>query len=232
MNTYYLQHAEVKRAVERIWSGEQSESNKFLTRMRKFSRFYRTFCKHQVTESRKLKLEARADLAEAQGSFQEDPQNMEAQLLLVRRQAHLLTFETRKAEGKTLRSRLKWKSKGDTMSHKFFNVVKERSPRITITELTNPGGASLTRHKDIEETYLSFYKELYSAPARDSHTRQGKLEILNVVPACITPLMSLALQQPLSENELHIAACVLAKDKVPDPNGIAVNFFTTYWTLS
>ena len=107
MSTYYLKHAEVKRAVERIWSGERSEASTFFTRMRKFSKFYRSYCKLQARESRRLEAAARTDLVEAQGSLQEDPQNPAAQLLLAKRQAHLLTFETKKAEGTRIRSRLR-----------------------------------------------------------------------------------------------------------------------------
>ena len=116
------------------------------------------------------------------------------------------------------------------MSHEFFNAVKEKSPRTTITELTNLGNISFTRHKDIKEACLTFYKELYSPLGRDAHTRQCEQEILDIVPARITPLMALALRQPLLEQELHRAACALAKDKAPGPDGIVVNFFTNFWT--
>ena len=114
------------------------------------------------------------------------------------------------------------------MTREFFNVVKEKPPRTTITELTNPSGAALTKHKDIEDACLSFYKELYSAPPKDMHSRHAGQEILAAILECITPLMALALQQPLSELELHRAACSLSKEKAPGPDGIAVNFFTIY----
>ena len=128
-------------------------------------------------------------------------------------------------------SKLRWKSKGDSISHEFFHDVKEKSPRTFITKLTSPDGASLVQHLDIEKTCLSFYKELYSAPARDEHIRQCELDILNAVQASVTPLMSHGLGQPISEQELHFAACTLTKDKAPGPNGTTVNFFTLYWEL-
>ena len=65
MNTYYLQHAKVKGAVKRIWSEERSESNNFFTRLRKFTRFYRSFYKRQATESRRQETEARTALVAA-----------------------------------------------------------------------------------------------------------------------------------------------------------------------
>lgn len=41
--------------------------------------------------------------------------------------------------------------------------------------------------------------------------------------------MALAFGKPLSEQELHAAACALAKEKAPGPDGIAMNFFTIFW---
>lgn len=174
MNTHFLKHAKVKEAVNRIWIEERSITNNFFTRLRRFNRFYKTFCIRQASESRRQETDSRAALDVAQGALQADPQNVDAQLHLAQMQAHLLTFETRRAEGKRLRSRLKWKSKGDSMSREFFNAVKEKPARSTISELTNPGGASFTSHKDIEDACVSFYKELYSAPSRDVHTRQAE----------------------------------------------------------
>ena len=115
------------------------------------------------------------------------------------------------------------------MSKEFFNAVKDKPPRTNITELTIPGGTSITSQVDIEESCTAFYKELYTALASDDRTRHCEQEILETIPSCITPLMSLALSQPLSKQELQAAACALAKEKAPGADGIAVNFFTSFW---
>lgn len=80
------------------------------------------------------------------------------------------------------------------MSCEFFNAVQKKSPRTTIAQLTSLGGVSITRHKDIEDAYLAFYRELYIAPGRDEQTRQSEQEILDAILASITPLMALALR--------------------------------------
>lgn len=83
--------------------------------------------------------------------------------------------------------------------------------------------------KDIEEACVAFYKELYTSPARDNHTRQSEQEILEAISHRISPLTASVLTQPLSESELHKAACALAKEKAPGLDGISVNFFTLFW---
>ena len=45
MSVAYLQHAEVKRAVSRIRMDRSSKASTFFTRLRKFTRFYKSFCK-------------------------------------------------------------------------------------------------------------------------------------------------------------------------------------------
>ena len=139
MSSLYLHCAEVRDAVKRIWSPERRDSSTF-SRLRRFSHFYRAFCKRQAAESRRKETEARSNLATAQETLQADPQNLEAQTCLAQRQAHFLTFETRKAEGRRLRSRIRWREKGDSMTKEFFNAIKEKPPRSSISELLNPDG--------------------------------------------------------------------------------------------
>ena len=115
------------------------------------------------------------------------------------------------------------------MSREFFSAVKEKPPRTNITKLTNTHGASLTSRKDIEEACLTFYRELYTAKESDEQSSQSERDFLEALPESISPLMALNLNKPLSESELHGAACALARDKAPGPDGVAMDFFTTFW---
>lgn len=124
-----------------------------------------------------------------------------------------------------------WREKGDSMTKEFFNAMKESPPRATITELLTPDGNTISRHQDIEEACLSFYRDLYTSPGSQDQTRQVAHAILESIPTCITPLMSLELSKPISEQELHRATCELAKDKAPGPDGTIVNFFACFWLL-
>lgn len=178
MNTSYLHHAGVKQEVIWIWSDNSNEASTFFTRMRKFLRFYKPYCKSRAVEFRRTEEEARASLAVAQEALQIDPQNQTAQLLLARKQAQILSFESQKVEGQRLRFRLRWRDKGDSMSREF---------------------------------------------------REGELRILDAITARISPLMANPLGQLFSESELHTAACALAREKAPDPDGTSVKFFTLYW---
>ena len=51
MNTSYLQRAEVKEADMKIWSTERTERSSFFTKIRKFTRFYKSYCKKQAADS-------------------------------------------------------------------------------------------------------------------------------------------------------------------------------------
>jgi hypothetical protein len=41
--------------------------------------------------------------------------------------------------------------------------------------------------------------------------------------------MAYSLRQPLTDDELHRAACELVKEKAPGPDSVPVNFITTFW---
>lgn len=181
MNVYYLQHAEVKREVTRIWEEERREGSTFFTRLRKFTRFYKCFCKGQAADLRRKETEARAGFSAAQETLQADPHNVAAQRHLAQRQAQLLSFESRKVEGRRLRARLQWRSKGDSMTREFFKIVQEKPTRSSIAELRSPNGASLRQQGEIEAACIAFYTELYSAPGRDAHTRQCEQEFLDAI---------------------------------------------------
>lgn len=229
MNTAFLHNPEVLAVVEQIWSTENCASSHFFARLRKFTKFYKSLCKRKAQTARWEETEACDALSAAQEALQENPQDTEAQLTLAQRQAQLLTLEDRKLEGRRIRARLRWKDKGDAMTKEFFNAVKEKAPRAHISELTNPGGDSTTNQLEIERACLAFYRDLCTAKASDEETRRCEVEILEAVPESVTPLMALAFGKPLLEQELHAAACALAKEKAPGPDGIAVNFFTCFW---
>ena len=231
MNTAYLQHNKVKQEVTRIWTEDRSVQSTFFTRTRKFVRFYKQYCRNQAAVSRREEQVAKDSLAAAQATLQVDPQNAAAQLTLAQRHAQLLSFEAKKVEGCRLRARLKWKAKGDTMSREFFQAVRGKSPKTPIAELMSPNGEPITQQKDIERACVTFYKELYKAPERGEQHQQGERRILDAITARISPLMASSLGQPLSVSELHQAACALAKEKAPGPDGFSVNFFTLFWPL-
>ena len=130
-----------------------------------------------------------------------------------------------------MRARLKWKTKGDAMTLEFFKAVQDKPPRTTIGELRSPSGASITLQHDIEEACVAFYKELYTSPERGERTRPEEQEILESLSNRISPLTASALAKPLSEAELHRAACALAKEKAPGPDGLPMDFFTLFWPL-
>lgn len=117
------------------------------------------------------------------------------------------------------------------MSREFFKAVQEKSPRTTRAELRSPNGVPITKQKEIEDACVAFYRKLYTSPGSDEQTMQGEQNILDAITTRILPFMAITLGQPLSELELHRAASALAKEKVPGPDGISMNFFHSFLAL-
>lgn len=172
MNVHYLQHAEVKREVVKIWTEERREGSTFFTRLQKFTRFYKWFCKKQAADLCSLESEAKKGFSAAQATFQANSHSVEAQRYLAQRQFQLLSFKSMKEEGRTLRARLRWRSKDDAMTREFFEAIHEKPIRSSITELNNPSGDSFRQLAKIETACVDFYSELYAALGRNEHTRR------------------------------------------------------------
>ena len=98
-------------------------------------------------------------------------------------------------------------------------------------ELCNQNGDTIHNQEDIEAACVAFYSDFYTAPRRGGNTVRCEQEILDAIPPRISPLAASNLSQPLSELELHRAACALAKEKAPGPDGLSINFFTIYWSI-
>jgi hypothetical protein len=84
MNTALLQHPEVKDMVTRIWSEERCESRIFFTRLRKFLRYYKSFCKTQADVNKRKESKVRQALAGAQELLQSSPLDAVAQQQVAR----------------------------------------------------------------------------------------------------------------------------------------------------
>ena len=78
MSSFYLKHPDVTATVKRIWDTGSCGSRNFFSRLRKFTRYYRNFCKTQAMDARRKKSEARTALSLAQEVLQADPQCADA----------------------------------------------------------------------------------------------------------------------------------------------------------
>jgi hypothetical protein len=58
--------------------------------------------------------------------------------------------EDRKVESKKIRTRVRWKLKGDMVSKEFFRAVKEKSASIAITGLHNKDGVLVKERVGLE----------------------------------------------------------------------------------
>ena len=118
MNVTYQK--ETKDEVKKIWL-EQHPTASFFSKLSKVIRFYRSFCISKAKELRKAESELREEVTNAQNKLQSDQFNGTYQLRVAQLKERLIFFEKSKAEGARIRSRIRWKDKGDNFTAKFFN---------------------------------------------------------------------------------------------------------------
>lgn len=76
-----------------------------------------------------------------------------------------------------------------------------------------------------------FYSKSYASPALNAQREDCCVELLNHVPSEFSLVAKKALEAPITEVELNSAIHILAKGKIPGPNGLTTNFFKAYWSF-
>jgi hypothetical protein len=162
MNVRYLDEA--KEEIAKIWQSLPSSRFSFFAKIRQAIRFYKRFCAQKATDFRAQEVELRRDLALAQSLLLGDPFSGHLQLRAATLKDRLATLEKQKTEGIRIRSRVKWKDKGDWGSGEFFKLVSEKSKSTLITKLRDRHGSLVTNGPDLEDTCWQYYCSLYEKP--------------------------------------------------------------------
>jgi hypothetical protein len=88
--------------------------------MKAIARAYRSFYKQKVQEARAEECELRKQLELSTSVLQEAPNDQEIQYRHSLVHQQLQNLESRKVQGKQIRSHIRWKVKGDSPSAEFF----------------------------------------------------------------------------------------------------------------
>lgn len=99
-----------------------------------------------------------------------------------------------------------------------------------IGRLKGSDGRPLTRQADIDERFLEFYRDLYSS--RVSYTKSDLLRYLDCIqlPALGVD-KSEQLDADISLEEVQVALGSMQSGKTPGPDGIPIEFYSTYQEL-
>jgi hypothetical protein len=218
---------EARLGIEATWH-QLRPGLPFLTKLKAISRFYRNFCKKKA-------LLFRAKEAAARHSFEAaslqlnlspgDPQLQQQHGLMCQT---LQNIESRKVEGQRLRSRIRWKFKGDMISTEFFKVVREKSTATAITGITDPSGAMVTNSSGINRLTSTFFRTLYASEGESPEHLEALESLLAMIPQRFQRSAQDQLDRLLSKDELFAAAQSMATNKSPGPDGFIIEFYTKF----
>lgn len=138
MNVSYLKDETVQRKIKHIWASNTQLP--FYGKIKKCVRFYKEFCVQKAKENRAEEDMWRKRLERAVITLQATPEDAAAQASLLEASSFLRQVEERKLEGQRLRSRIKWKQKGDQGLREFFQAHTARSTASHITALEVQSG--------------------------------------------------------------------------------------------
>jgi hypothetical protein len=168
-------------------------------------------------------------LEKATASLQEDPENQAFQQRHGDLRIKPQQVEDRKVEGKKIRTRIRWKLKGDMVSKEFFKAIKEKSASTAITGLRNKDGVLVKDRAGLEAICQEYYADLYRSPPKNHETEAAVALILDTLEDKLSRLAKTRLARPLTEMELLQAAKEMATSKSPGPDGYAIEFYISMW---
>ena len=96
-------------------------------------------------------------------------------------------------------------------------------------ELKNEDGTVITEKAAISTEVRNFFENLYND--EEYVSQECMEEMVQDIPALISPEESLQLEFPISEEEVKKAIWSLHPDKALGPDGFPIRFYRTFWSL-
>ncbi|XP_024195894.1 uncharacterized protein LOC112199065 [Rosa chinensis] len=124
------------------------------------------------------------------------------------------------------RSRISWLKLGDNNTKFFHQSATQRRQRNRILRLRNANGLWLDSDMSIADTFLQYYKQLFSTSGP-----RNLADILLLVDPVVTPAMNDNLLAPVTLDEVKQAIFGLGALKAPGPDGFPGIFYQTYWSI-
>ncbi|XP_061993315.1 uncharacterized protein LOC133711169 [Rosa rugosa] len=124
------------------------------------------------------------------------------------------------------RSRISWLKLGDNNTKFFHQSATQRRQRNRILRLRNANGLWLDSDMSIADTFLQYYKQLFSTSGA-----RNLADILLLFDPVVTPAMNDNMLAPVTLDEVKQAIFELGALKAPGPDGFPGIFYQTYWSI-
>jgi hypothetical protein len=124
-----------------------------------------------------------------------------------------------------------YKCVGDQCTKEFFQATRERSTASHITELEDANGQTQTSQGELAKVYQAFYQKLYTARRSSPATAGAKHQALWYIRDRLAERAKASLTAQISMGELKKAIDEMQSGKSPDPDGLILEFYKTYWDL-
>jgi hypothetical protein len=128
------------------------------------------------------------------------------------------------------RTRLIWLGFGDASSKYFFNSVKQKQKRETMTELILDSGELITDELKILEELTNFYQNLYKTDNGFETTQHEALtEMMSLLEETISPAQLMEVEKTPTIEELEQIMKILANNKAPGSDGLTSEVIRNCW---
>jgi uncharacterized coiled-coil protein SlyX len=230
MNTKYLADAAVVTQLRQEWLKYLVHLH-FFSKMKRLTNWYKLFCRQKARDRRATEIQLRRDLELVQHQLHRDPTCPHLQATLIGIQEALRNIEKWKAEGQQVRSRVRWRSKGNSGTKEFFQAIQPQRPQALITELLDSTGVSCQDQTQLENICWDFYSNLYSQRMMNQESILAQEQVLAGIQPRLSQAMTEILKAPIQLQELTQALQDMASHKAPGHDGVITEFYKALWPI-
>lgn len=235
MNIEHLEDLDLIDALLKFWREEREKLTQlngdaatiFFKGLHGSKQITREFGKAKAKEKKLYETTIRAELQRTQLQLEVDPNSELFQQELAEAEGKVNEFTERQAQWSEESSQRHWASQGDKCSKAFFAAFKKQIVSKEIAELMGEDGIIYTGWEDLERITLQHFSKLFGVDHAVSE--EAMLAALEPLTEQITQAERLAMEAPLTLDELHQAAKLMARRKVPGPDGIPIEFYLALW---